>query len=381
MSKPRHLFHSAIIKTNAWCNLNCTYCYMFNLGDKTHESISRDITVDVAENCAKKIGAYVHANDIGKFRVILHGGEPSILPVEQFRHLAARLRHYGKQRVDIAVQTNGYRMPEAFLEVCDRFNISIGISLDGPQAHNDRYRINHSGRGSYGKILANATALAKSDRQRLFGGFLCVVNPEIPVAEFWDWLNILPRKSLNLLWPIEYNQMRPHPDPARLGKWMLDLFRIWFNADDPDVNIPMFYEVVAHALGSKKHSDQMVNDTIDMLVINTDGRIEYPDYFRDKGQGYISSGVNICTGTLDDLAGDSVFNALFSLNKSLPEACENCDVNGVCGGGFVANRVSENASILADLRSRSVMCEGHYTFFSGVRETIRDFLPDAALAS
>ena len=52
-----------ILKTVERCNINCSYCYMFNMGDKTYNSrppyMSKDIAVKVAEflkNGCKELG-------------------------------------------------------------------------------------------------------------------------------------------------------------------------------------------------------------------------------------------------------------------------------------------------------------------------------------
>lgn len=362
-------FQSAIIKLNAWCNLNCTYCYMFNLGDETYKSVPREIPDDIWDLTCEKIGQHVDAR-LGVFNVVLHGGEPSLIEASAFERIVSSLRERCGGKVRISVQTNGYVIRRPFLETCDRHGVSIGVSLDGPKEHNDRFRVNHSGSGSHDKVLATVEGILAEGYGHLFAGFLAVANPDIAPDDYWRWFLSLPRQKLNLLWPIEFSHMALPPEPGRYGRWLLRLFQLWLDADDPSVEIPLFFDVVTVSLGGRSHKDQVVNDVMDMLVINTDGRYEYPDYFRPKGSDAVATGKSVRDTSLSELAQDPTFDALFSLGQQLPQDCANCGARRLCGGGFLANRLSSGTSIRQDLRTRSAMCQDHYIFYKGARDLL-----------
>lgn len=337
------------------------------MGDKTHESIERDITVEVIDSLSKKISCYINDHDINDFHVVLHGGEPSILPNYLFSGVLKALRQECGDRISISVQTNGYRIHENFLESCYEHNVKIGVSLDGPKPVNDRHRVNHNGRGSYDKIMKNVDYILSSKYSQLFQGFLCVASSQISAKEFFEWIKKLPLKNMNLLWPIDYNYKNYQEDDQELGKWLAELFEEWIIFDDKNIRIPLFLDVIAACMGSRNHTDQMVNDCMNMFVINTDGRIEYPDYFRDKGEEYVRSGLNILNDTIHDIAKDEIFRALYNLDNYLPNACKTCDVKEICGGGFLANRISERGTLVEDLSSKSVMCASHYKFYNTIK--------------
>ena len=70
---------SVVLKIAAGCNLNCGYCYEFNLGDESW----RDKPASVSDETVKLLGMRIRdsavANGIREFSVSLHGGEPMLV--------------------------------------------------------------------------------------------------------------------------------------------------------------------------------------------------------------------------------------------------------------------------------------------------------------
>jgi uncharacterized protein len=341
------------------------------MGDKTFQNVPKNIERDVVDKFAIELGAHIWRHKLKRFHITLHGGEPSILPSKEYEYLLKTLREYCGAHITISVQTNGYAWKKDFLQITDKYGATLGISIDGPEEHNDAYRLNHAGRGSYRAIMRNVDTILASEYAHLLRGFLCVVNPDISTDEFFEWVKRLPLTRINLLWPIEPNYDAKPQFVGQVGRWMADLFTKWYEYDDPKIYIPLFFQVIANSFGSSKHSDQIVNDTMDMCVVNTDGRVEFPDYFRDKGEHAVDSGYNIKTHTLDEIATDPRFEALFNLKDYCPKACDECSVKSICGGGFLANRISKGTTIIEDLGNKSVMCVDHKILYETILNRTR----------
>lgn len=98
------------------CNLRCTYCYQAPQrarGPRPRYSLDQ-----VMEALRTEISSFT-----------LFGGEPLLLPVEELD----RLFSYGFERFGHnGIQTNGTLIDDAHIDLFRRYNVSVGISVDGP---------------------------------------------------------------------------------------------------------------------------------------------------------------------------------------------------------------------------------------------------------
>jgi uncharacterized protein len=104
------------------CNLACQYCYQNVLRDAGAHQERLDL--DALKQALVEAGQPFH----------LFGGEPLLLPIaaleELFRLGAER---YGEN----AVQTNGILITDAHIALFTRYNVRVGVSIDGPGPLND----------------------------------------------------------------------------------------------------------------------------------------------------------------------------------------------------------------------------------------------------
>jgi len=100
------------------CNLDCVYCYR-----EKQDSI-RSLTPDDAQKALK-----IAALSGKSFHVQLAGGEPTLEPA-LIEAIAATIRS-NAWPATIALQTNGTLIDERLISLCQKYNIQIGVSLDG----------------------------------------------------------------------------------------------------------------------------------------------------------------------------------------------------------------------------------------------------------
>jgi uncharacterized protein len=363
------VFGSAVLKLTAFCNLDCTYCYMFSLADRTFERVPREMPVATALQFLDRLAEYLPLGS--HFGLVLHGGEPTLWPVAHFKVLLERVEQMREQGIDLDVvmQTNGLRIPHDLPPLLSQHGVQLGVSLDGPQPRNDTFRVLHSGAGSYDRVMKSLELLHRQGHGGLVSGFLSVANPDIPPEEFLTWVDGLPVRRLDVLWPIEYHYGEPpwmggsveqYMASPRYGTWFADLFDLWFARDDPDLYIRVFFDALSIMGGGTRHSDSLVNDHVDILVVNTDGGIELPDYFRAARDGGSRTPYDVRT-PLSVVEQDSTFSQLARLGELLPDDCQGCPHRRVCGGGFLPGRLGGPEQ---RLDRRSVLCFDHYALFS-----------------
>ncbi|OPY64619.1 MAG: hypothetical protein A4E57_03477 [Syntrophorhabdaceae bacterium PtaU1.Bin034] len=100
------------------CNLHCRYCYR-----KEEKSLA------MPQDVASAALALAASSGV-PFHVQLAGGEPTLEPglIEFVGHI---VRTAGWP-VTLAVQTNGTLVDRHLIDLCQRYDIGIGVSLDGP---------------------------------------------------------------------------------------------------------------------------------------------------------------------------------------------------------------------------------------------------------
>lgn len=104
------------------CNLSCSYCYQHPLRDGGNFGVPYDL--DRMKAALEQEG--------GRFTVF--GGEALLMPIDDLRELC----RWGHERFGgSAVQTNATLITEAHIALFRDYNVSVGISMDGPGALND----------------------------------------------------------------------------------------------------------------------------------------------------------------------------------------------------------------------------------------------------
>lgn len=129
------------------CNLRCLHCY----SDSEPKRYAGELTTAEAESLIE---------DLGRYRIpalLLSGGEPLVRP--DLFHLASHARERGLRLV---LSTNGTLITEAVANRIRRAGFSyVGISLDGLEEVNDRFR---GMRGAFQRTLQgfrNLTAVGQ----------------------------------------------------------------------------------------------------------------------------------------------------------------------------------------------------------------------------
>lgn len=379
------MFNSTILKLTNICNLNCTYCYMFNLEDKTHQKINKYLSIYTALKFLNRVEVYMKENKLKNYSIVLHGGEPSLWPLKFFKRFFKKVEMIRKKgyNIKLSMQTNGFIIKKELLDLCVEHKVSLGISLDGPKSVNDSFRVDFKGEGSYDKIIKNINNLISSGYGKIIGGILIVVNPLSDPIKILNWIEKLPIKKVDLLWPIEYNynnlpwarfkkNEKAYMIEPVYGKWFFKVFEEWLKRDNPEVYIRYFNEVLHYYFGGKRHTDNIVNNTLNMFVVNTDGNYEYHDYFRAFSNGITRTDFYIENSSISDFELDELVQKLFKLSKYKPIECKTCDFSGICGGGFLPGRMEEDS---ISISKKSVLCYDHFYFYRKVNELLSNKIP------
>ncbi|THU40342.1 radical SAM protein [Niastella caeni] len=333
-----------VLKSASRCNLNCSYCYMYNLGDTTYKDQPKYMSLDTVTALAKRLHSYGQAASIRRMQIVFHGGEPLLLGREYFESCLAIFKNEAPGiSFSFIVQTNGVNLDQTWYEWMKVHNVKVGISIDGPQQYHDAFRVFHNGKGSYVQV-------ARAVRQGIGNGLmgiLSVLNLRIPAREYYEEMKNLGIESLNLLFPDgHYDRLPEGMAPEQLddddytpfANWLIELFLLWKN-DKQRPAIKLFENLLQILLGDEHIGNQAFGlQTNGVLIIETNGAIEVADSLRACYEGITRNHFNVHSHGIEDIFGDRVFDVYYHSHEMVCEKCLNCPVYEFCGGGFLGNR-------------------------------------------
>jgi uncharacterized protein len=333
-----------VLKVASRCNLNCSYCYMYNLGDKTYLNQPKFMTLDTITALAERLETYGKAADIPYMQVVFHGGEPLLLGKEYFES-CVKIFKEKTPSVDVSfiVQTNGVNLDQEWYNWLQANQVKVGISIDGPERFHDAYRKFHNGKGSYQEV-ADAVKLGVHNG---LVGILSVLNVDIPVGEYYQEMKALGIGSLNLLFPDGHYDRLPdafdktlfgNDDYTPYADWLIALFNTW-KQDKERPSIKLFEHLFQILLGEEDIGNQAFGlNNNGVAIIETNGSIEVADSLRACYEGITRNESNVHTHDLQHVFDESLFDVYYHAHKMVAEQCLNCPVYDFCGGGFLGNR-------------------------------------------
>ena len=188
---------TVLVKVASRCNINCSYCYVYNMGDNSWEDmpnyISRETASDIVRNLAN-----LKASQEKLFAVVLHGGEPLLLGIKRLGYFLHEVRSVLPQSYPVSIQSNGMLITKEILDLCSKYKTSLSVSLDGPEKINDASRVGHKGEGSFVRVMAGLQKLRiHPDAEFLFAGLLAVIDPYSDPEEVYKFFKSTGAKNVD----------------------------------------------------------------------------------------------------------------------------------------------------------------------------------------
>ena len=181
-------FSTFVVKVASRCNLNCSYCYMYNLADQTYRGQPAVMNRTVTSTMARRIASHATRHRLPWVHIILHGGEPLLMGRRHLAQWVAQVRETLKGHTVpyFSMQSNGTLIDADWIDLLADLSVTIGISVDGPKRFHDEYRVDHYGDGSFDNVVESIRALQSHPRGlEVFSCVMAVVNTEIPPEELF----------------------------------------------------------------------------------------------------------------------------------------------------------------------------------------------------
>ncbi len=345
MSSPSELPLQFVFKVSARCNLDCAYCYVFNKADQSWRTRSALMNNAIFDAALERVRRHCVASGQPVVRLMFHGGEPLLAGINRFRGWLDRIDRVlsGVVGVRLAIQTNATLIDDSWARLLAEHDVEVGVSLDGPQAVNDRYRIDHAGRGSYATVVRCIETL-----RRLGAKFslLSVIQLGADSAAIYRHFQDLKPDTINFLFP-DYNQdeiaaVRALHGATPIFEFLRPIVDAWVqDTGSGAADVPLLRNICRLILGGESRSDMFGNSPLGFVFVEVDGEIEGLDVLRLDGQGFSACGVNVVAhdfsaiGRFSDFHDRAIFRGL-----PLPQACVSCHEAQTCAGGYLPHRYS-----------------------------------------
>ncbi len=351
------------------CNIDCKYCFYkdrlseFGLGKQRMSD----------EVLAKLVKDYMQLG-FGVVGFAWQGGEPTLMGVDFFRRAVELQKKYGSngQEVSNTLQTNGVLLDDNWCRFLHDNKFLLGISIDGPKEFHDRYRLDHSGSGTFDRVIRGIKNCKKYKVEFSALVLLNDKNVEHPETLF-DFLIENELTYLQFIPCVERNPATKRIadfsiTPKQYGDFLCRLFDLWYEYGPEKLNIREFDSFVTYYVMGKHTICTYSKQCAGFVVIEHSGDAFCCEFFVEPKWQL----GNILETPLEKLATSSNKRVFAREKENLCNKCLVCRYLNVCRGGCMKDR----ARLDSEYKGReSYFCESYKRFFD---YTIPRFMQIAA---
>ena len=315
------------------------------MGDDSYKAQPKFMTQEIIELMLLRIKSHCLENNLTKFLIIFHGGEPLLIGLDFYKNLIEKVDEIIPKSIEISygMQTNAVLLTESWCLELKKLNINLGISLDGTPKSNNKNRIYHDGKGSYNDII-NGLYYVKNIYGKEDSNCLCVIDTDESPTDVYNHFKQLEINSVHLLFQ-DFNYIKSNQSNVpKIGVWLSEIFDLWYHDNDPEKpEIRPLSDLIGLIIGLDKNSENFGKGVNDTLVIETDGSIETIDTLRICGNGFTKTKYNVLKNELSTIFEESKLAQLYyNAHENLCKICSNCPLESICGGGYLGHRYSNS---------------------------------------
>ncbi|WP_165585145.1 cyclophane-forming radical SAM/SPASM peptide maturase YhhB [Chryseobacterium soli] len=373
------IFHNpqldtVLIKLASRCNINCSYCYVYNMGDSNWTTMEKQMTEPTMLAIAKSLTELADFQD-QRFSIVLHGGEPLLIGAKKLDFFLSLLRNSLGVDYPISIQTNGILISSQILDICSKNKTSIAVSIDGYREINDKFRIGHNNKGTFDQVI-NGINILKShpDHEFLNAGLLAVIDPSSDPEKIYSFFKELEAPSVDFLYKDGNHSILPLGksaiDSTEYGEWMTKLLKVYLNDKNP-LPIRILDDMLKVLLGGTVSKEGMGITDYGIVIIDTNGIIMKNDTLKSSfdGADKFKKPINIKDGKLLDFIGSKEFNEYREMQRPSSEKCLRCPILNICGGGMILHRWKDGS----EFNNTSVYCADQLHLVENMKQLISKF--------
>ena len=371
---------TVLLKVASRCNLNCSYCYVYNMGDESWRAMPKHMAPETQTLVAKQLG-HLFTHQSHPFAVVLHGGEPLLLGAKGLRDLFETIHAVLPPSCPISIQTNGVLLKPAVLDLCAAFDVSLSVSLDGPAAVHDKHRVDLSGRASHAAVVAGLENLkSHPSSEALFSGVLAVVDPTSNPNDIYNYFKSTGAPSIDFLYRDGNRTKLPYGknsiETAEYGRWISVILDRYVTDPSPP-RIRLLDDMIRLILGGAGVKEGIGLTDFGIVVVDTDGSFTKNDTLKSTPLGDRFDGCwTVYRHELAEVVQSPEFLAYHEMQRPSSPVCRACPELGVCGGGMLTHRFDSDNGY----DNPTVFCSDQKYLIERMRLYLADHLSRRAVA-
>ncbi len=357
----------------AICNLDCAYCYYLSKESLYPRSDFR-MSDAVLETYIRQ---FIAAQPGPEVLFAWQGGEPLLMGLDFFRRALALQQRYCPpgQRIANTVQTNGVLLTDEWAQFFKANQFLIGLSLDGPRALHDAYRVDKGGQPTFDRVLAGLRLLQKHGVEVNLLTTVHAANAAHPLevyrflrdevgARFIQFIPIVERHNATGF--QEGDTVTARSVGARqYGEFLSAIFDEWAQCDVGRVFVQLFDVALGMWLGHPAELCIFAETCGRGLALEHNGDLYACDHFVEP-RYHLGNITEIPLAALVDSTAQQNFGN--AKRDTLPRYCRECPVRFACHGECPKNRFCLTPDGEPGL---NYLCEGYKLFFAHVDAPMR----------
>jgi uncharacterized protein len=346
---------TATLEPVAECNLDCKYCYSTNnSGRRLEEAVFLDTLGGIAR--------YASDRDFKELHCVWLGGEPLLAGIHFFERVASLTSRLSSHMiVRHFIQTNGLLLDSDYCRILGDANVHLGVSLDGPRAIHDAFRITRSGEPTHGRVLESLGLLRK---HHLPFGCVAVatrltLGREKEIYDFFRTLGCGFR--INPQIPGAKGSEHAHPiDPEEYGQCLVRFFDAWNSPDPVRVNVsPLDNYVLAAITGEPRECQHQPSCAANTVGLKPNGDVTLCGRFQDLVVGNVTRSPIIELLTARETEPPRA-------RAPLLEGCRSCAHWSRCHGGCPHNALAHGRA----MNAKDPFCPAYKAIFDHIRDAL-----------
>jgi uncharacterized protein len=335
-----------VVQPTPFCNINCSYCYLPERSDKT---VMQQSTLQAL---FQQVFAPGWVSE--ELTVIWHAGEPLVVPPAfyetAFQTIAALCP--GSVRLRHSMQTNGMLLSPEWCDLFKRWQVGVGVSIDGPRRFNDANRVTRTGRSTFDQALTGIRLL----RREGVPFHVISVLSENSMSAAQELLDFYVAEDIeDVCFNVEEsegahvsNLLNGDEPQRRFSAFLSTFWRLARQGDkirfirEIDGMLPRVF---------RPEGDGVRNVQVEpfcMLNVDCKGNVSTfsPELLGLKNSTYNDFVIgNINSASLEDMRRSAALAAMSRDIAAGVELCrKRCEYFSVCGGGAPVNKLFENGS-------------------------------------